>query len=303
MLVNINSIKFINLNYKNYHKLFLTFLLGLIIFISLTLLTTEFTTPRVPLFGFHGVTDSENSDSKSILIEMDYPKQDLEKFLEYLVHHNYWFLTTQDLYDFFITKSKPIPQKHWNQKPIMISFDDGYKTIATNLMPVLEKLEEKYNRKVKIVLFVNPGTLATSNSRASTHLKCQDLREGLEKGFYDIQSHGLNHENLTKLAPHKLIDELLQAQTQLRTCTEGLDPKNQVASHLAYPFGAYNQQVEAYAAKYYLSSYLYNSRILKYCRFKNHHEIPRLTVNRKKPVARLIKMAERGHQIKKNEKC
>ncbi|HEY9599837.1 MAG TPA: polysaccharide deacetylase family protein [Cyanophyceae cyanobacterium] len=269
----------------------------------MTLLITELTTPRVPLLGFHGVTDPENPESKSVLVEMDYPKQNLEEFLEYLLRHNYWFLTAQDLYKFFITKSQPIPQEHWNKKPIMISFDDGYKTIATNLLPILEKLEKKYNKKAKVVLFVNPGTLATAKSIASTHLKCENLREGLQKGFYDIQSHGENHENLTKLAPQKLIDELQKAQTQLRICVKGLDPENQVASHLAYPFGAYNQQVEAYASKYYLSSYLYNSRILKYCKLKNYYEIPRLTVNRKKSVSRLIKMAERAHPIKENEKC
>jgi peptidoglycan/xylan/chitin deacetylase (PgdA/CDA1 family) len=91
---------------------------------------------------------------------MNYPKQDLEKFLEYLIIDNYWFLTAQDLYDFFLTKSKIIPPEHWNQKPIMISFDDGYKTVYTILLPILDKLEKKYSKKVKVVLFINPGTFA-----------------------------------------------------------------------------------------------------------------------------------------------
>ena len=287
------------------NKFFLpSFGLGFIIFVSFTWLILEFTTPRIPLLGFHGIIGVNSQVSKPDPLQMDYPQQELEKFIEYLVNHNYWFLSTQDLYDYFITKSKIIPSEHLNQKPILISFDDGYKTVHAHLMPFLSRLEQKYGKKVKVVLFINPGTLAKAGSRASIHLGCQDLREGFTKGFYDIQSHGLTHKNLTQISNQELMNELREAQTQLRKCTEGLDPEQKVASHLAYPFGAYNKQTERYASNYYLSSYLYNSRILKICRLKNYHEIPRLTVNRHKSVNRLIKMAERSHPIKKTkEKC
>lgn len=288
----------------NPKKFFLLHLgLGLIFFVSLTCFILEFTTPRIPLLGFHGIISVDTQIPKSDPLQMDYPQQELEKFIEYLVSHNYWFLSAPDLYDYFLTKSKDIPPEHLGQKPIMISFDDGYKTVYTNLIPFLDKLEEKYGKKVKVVLFVNPGTLAKPRSRASTHLGCQQLREGLKKGFYDIQSHGLNHKNLTKITNQELVDELLQAQTQLRKCTEGLDPEQKVASHLAYPYGAYNKRSEDYVSKYYLSSYLYNSRLLKSCRLKSYYEIPRLTVNHQKPVSRLIKMAERSHKIKESERC
>jgi peptidoglycan/xylan/chitin deacetylase (PgdA/CDA1 family) len=290
--------KFLKFNSKNF---FLSFGLGFIIFLSLSWLILQSTAPKIPLLGFHGIIDAETPASQAVPAEMEYPKQELESFLEYLVSHNYWFLTTQELYDYFLTSSKKIPTEHLNQKPIMISFDDGYKTVYTNLVPILEKLEQKYGQKVKVVLFVNPGTLATPKSIASTHLGCQELREGFKKGFYDIQSHGLNHKKLTELNPQDLIVELLQAQTQLRSCTNGLDPEQKVASHLAYPYGAYNKQVEAYSSRYYLSSYLYNSRILKHCWLKNYYEIPRLTVNRRKPASLLIKMAQRSHQIKKKK--
>lgn len=289
--------KFLKFNSRNF---LLYFGLGLTFFLSLTWLILELTTPRIPLLGFHGIIGREPNAPKSELIEMDYPQQELEIFIEYLVTHNYWFITTQELYDYFLTRAKSIPPEHFNQKPIMLSFDDGYKTVYTHLIPFLDQIAEKYGKKIKVVLFVNPGTLAKPKNTASTHLKCQNLREGLEKGFYDIQSHGLNHKNLTKLTSQELIYELSNAKFQLRKCTAGLDPEQKVASHLAYPYGAYNQRVEYYASKYYLSSYLYNSRILKYSFLKNYYEIPRLTVNHTKSTSRLIKMAERSHRIKKS---
>lgn len=228
---------------------------------------------------------------------MNYPKQDLEKFLESLIIDNYWFLTAQDLYDFFLTKSKIIPPEHWNQKPIMISFDDGYKTVYTILLPILDKLEKKYSKKVKVVLFINPGTFAKRGSTDSTHLGCRELREGLKKGFYDIQSHGLNHKDLTKLPTQQLVNELVQAQTKLRNCTKDLDPEQKVAFHLAYPYGAYNQQVKFYASKYYLSSYLYNNQLLNYNPFKSYYEIPRLSVNYQKSAQQLIDMAQMAERV------
>ena len=269
---------------------------GLIVVLSIfVILTLELTPPIVPILGFHGVINSKTPYSQSLQAKIHYPQRDLEKLLEYFITHNYWFLTAQDLYELFLTKTKKIPHEQLRKKPIMISFDDGYKTVYTNLLPVLYKLEKKYNQKIKVVLFINPGTLAKQGSNDLTHLGCQELREGLEKGFYDIQSHGENHKKLTKLTHRKLVNELLQAQTELRECTKDLDREHNVASHLAYPYGAYNAQVKLYASKYYLSSYMYNNEILNYGNLSNNYEIPRLSINRQKSFQELIEIVERGY--------
>ncbi len=264
------------------------FTLALVVLIFLFInLNLARVAPIVPILGFHGIIGSEPFPSSA---EIDYPQEDLEKVLEYFIVNNYWFLTAQDLHDFFLTKFYKIPREHLKQKPIMISFDDGYKTVNTNLLPILSKLEEQYGKKVKVVLFINPGTLATSESSDSTHLGCEELREGLKRSFYDIQSHGQNHKKLTRLPAHSLVEELLQAQSELRKCTEDLDPEQKVASHLAYPYGAYNQQVVKYASKYYQSSYTYNNQILNHGCLKNYYQIPRLTVNRQQSAQQLIEM-------------
>ena len=208
------------------------------------------------------------------------------------------FLSTEELYDYFITKSKPIPPERIGQQPIMLSFDDGYKNIYTNLIYTLERLEKQYGKKVKVVLFVNPGTLADYVSNASIHMTCNDLRDGIKKGYFDVQSHGLTHKNLTKINEQELITELGQAQTDLRKCTAGLDAGQKVASHIAYPFGASNPKVEKYAAKYYESGYLYNSKILKLPSLRDYFQISRLTVNESHSPNQLIKIAEKALKIK-----
>ncbi|WP_341528893.1 polysaccharide deacetylase family protein [Nostoc sp. UHCC 0302] len=277
--------------------------LALVAIIFFFILNFTHTQPTIPILGFHGIIDSKNTTLQSYQGEMDYPKQDLEKLLEYFILHDYWFLTSQDLYDYFLKKSQHIPDDHRNKTPVMISFDDGYKTVYTILLPILSKLEKKYGIKVKVVLFINPGTLAKSNSRDVTHLGCRELREGLRRGFYDIQSHGLNHKDLTKLPRYQLVNEILQARIELRKCTQDLDPEQKVASHLAYPYGAYNKQVERYVSKYYLSSYLYNNEILNYGCLKNFYKIPRLMMNRKKTTNALIEVGKGWYPLNNNEKC
>ena len=283
--------------YKNlYVRLAHAFLVGL----SIAFLIFDFTAPRIPILGFHTLINVQNPNDRPFMTSsfssMNYRRQDFETVLDHLMSHNFWILSTEELYDYFINKSKQIPPEHIGQKPIVLSFDDGYKNNYTNLLYSLERAEKKYRKKVKAVLFINPGTLADYQSNASMHMTCSDLRDGFEKGFYDLQSHGLTHKNLTKIDTQTLITELSQAQIGLRSCIGGLDSDNKVASHIAYPYGALNSQVERYVSKYYLSGYLYNGKPLKLWRFKNYR-ISRITVNEGHSPQSLIRLAERSLKI------
>jgi len=275
----------------------------ILVFVSTIILILNSMAPKIYVLGFHTVIDLNKVEDRPFLVsafkDMTYLKSDMEILLDYLVKHNFWFLSAQELYDYFVTNSKKIPLEHLEQKPIMLSFDDGYKNIYTNLLPILEKLEHKYGRKVKIVVFANPGTLADYESNASFHMTCKDLREGLRKGFYDIQSHGFSHKNLTKINTQDLIKEVFKAQVDLRKCTVGLDQNHLVAAHLAYPYGATNEEVQTYASKYYLSGYLYNSKIMRIGWLSDQYRIPRLTINWKKSPNKLIQMAERSSKLTK----
>jgi poly-beta-1,6-N-acetyl-D-glucosamine N-deacetylase len=294
------------------HRKKTLFFLIKILSVSLALILTTsllsyITAPKVPILGFHGIHDLNQPNigmlQNPIAQRMSYPMQEMETVLDYLLSHNYWFLSAQDLYDYFVTENQEIPPEHIGQKPILLSFDDSYKTIYTNLLPVLEKLELRHGKKAKAILFVNPATLAKPEQNSTTYLTCADLRDGYTKGFYDIQSHGFSHKNLTQVNAATLDTELAQAQTQLRNCMAGLAPTEAIASHIAYPYGAANPQVEAAAAKYYASGFLYNSKILRFCWLKNRYAISRFTVNRDKSAARLIQMAERSTQLTHKQPC
>ncbi|TFI51603.1 polysaccharide deacetylase family protein [Mastigocladus laminosus UU774] len=283
------------MNYKPNNQVFntprlknLSLNFAVTLIIILFVLISQDTATVIPVLGFHGIINNPNTVTLTEQGRMHYPRKNLEMFLEYLIINDYWFINSQDLYNILSSKNPRISDILKKRKPIMLSFDDGYKTVYTNLLPILKRLEKKYHKKIKVVLFINPGTLANKNSINSPNLGCEELRKGLQQGFYDIQSHGLNHKDLTRLNDKRLVKELLQSQNELRKCTHDLDPEKKVASHFAYPYGAYNPKVKKYVAKYYLSGYLYNNKILNRNILRNQYEIPRLTVNQEESVKNLI---------------
>lgn len=286
---------------RKWLSVLLIFLLGL----TLSGWTVESNAVRIPILGFHDIIDAQNPAERPphrLTFETDYTKQHLATLLESLVQENYWFLTAQDLYLYFIEKSKPIPPEHLGQKPIMLTFDDGYKGVHSNGLPILENLESIYGKKVKFVLFINPRYLGVDNGGDFLpHTSCDDLREGYRKGYYDIQSHGFNHKNLTKLQGKDLDFELAEAKLALRKCLSKLDRNKTVAAHIAYPYGSSNKQVEKVLPKYYLTGFLYDDNFLQVNWLRNRYQISRVPVNKETSVKKLLTLARKASTLRKKK--
>jgi poly-beta-1,6-N-acetyl-D-glucosamine N-deacetylase len=265
--------------------------------------TVESNFVRIPIIGFHDIVDTRNwaeLPPKRLAFPTDYTKQDLSVFLEYLIKENYWFLSSQDLYVYFIEKSQPIPTQNLGQKPIMIAFDDGYKGVHENALPLLEKLSVIYKDKGKFVLFVNPHFLGVYMGKDFlAHTTCNDLRDGYQKGFYDVQSHGFTHKNLTKISGKELEFEIAKSKLELRKCMGDLDKNKVIGAHIAYPYGASDSEVEQILPKYHLTGFLYNDRLFRVNRLENNYRISRITVDKNTSPRDLIKVAKRASTLKK----
>lgn len=255
---------------------------------------------RVPVLGFHDLVDTKEElvQSQRPLVSTDYEKRQLYSFLNYLVVNDYWFLSSQDLFVHFIQKSQPIPAEYENRKPVMISFDDGYTGVHDHVLPILKDLEYIYREKVKVVLFVNPAYMGVNIPPYIPHMSCEDLRDGFERGYYDIQSHGYSHQNLTKLDANNLRIELEKGKSKLREYTQDLDRNQLVGAHIAYPFGALFARVERYLRRYHLTGYLYDHRVSRPTQLKNPFRISRIQVNKDTQIHELIKMAEMAKPVK-----
>ncbi len=294
----------LNFLFRLLHKTQIIYLvLIFLISIGISGWTVESYFVRIPILGFHDIVDIQNPAElppRRNAFSTDYTKQDLAVFLEYLVEENYWFLSSQDLYLYFIEKSKPIPPQHEGQKPIMITFDDGYKGVHTNALPIIEKLSFIYKEKGKFVLFVNPHFLGVDmGGEFLPHTSCNDLREGYKKGFYDIQSHGFSHKNLTTLNGKNLELEISKSKLILRKCMNNLDKNKLVGAHIAYPYGASDREVESILPKYHLTGFLYDDNLLRVSRLRNNYRISRMTVNKDMSPTDLIRIAEKASTLRK----
>ena len=304
LLKNVKNLR--NFLFRLIHKakpLYLLLIFAICIGISGWTVESNFI--RIPIIGFHDIVDTRNPAEmppRRLAFPIDYTKQNFSVFLEYLIKENYWLLSSQDLYVYFINKSQPIPAQYLGRKPIIISFDDGYRGVHENALPVLEKLSLTYKQKGKFVLFVNPHFLGVDMGRDFLpHTTCNDLRDGYQKGFYDVQSHGFTHKNLTQINGKELEFEIAKSKSELRKCMGDLDKNKLIGAHIAYPYGASDREVEGLLPKYHLTGFLYNDRLFRVNRLENNYRISRITVDKDTSPKELIRIAKRASTLRKKE--
>ena len=248
---------------------------------------------QIPILGFHDIVNKNNSRQNPPLrrsFDTDYDKDKLVEVLTYLIQKDYWFLTSDELFHYFYLKDRLIPVEKNSQRPIMLTFDDGYEGLYSNLLPLLESLNNKYQKQVKVVLFINPALMGIEDGDLK-YTNCNQLKEGLEKGFFDIQSHALTHRNLTKIKVAELPFELGKSKFILRQCLKN----KKVATQIAYPYGSQNEKILEYVTLYYETAYLYNNKFFEISNKKNNrYLIPRLITSRDKTVKDLINIIERA---------
>ncbi|MDR0889471.1 MAG: polysaccharide deacetylase family protein [Oscillospiraceae bacterium] len=181
----------------------------------------EFSVPEdvnVPVLMYHAV-----SDNMWGIAELFVSPADMEAQLAYLVENGYdpiWFEDLAHVEDY--------------DKPVILTFDDGYDDNYTELFPLLQK----YN--VKATVFIITSAIGTSNKMTEAQ-----IRELSDSGLVSIQSHTVTHEYLDSMGEERLIREMADSKLALTRLT-GKEP-----SVLCYPTGKYSNLSLEIAAEYY----------------------------------------------------
>lgn len=129
-----------------------------------------------------------------------------------------------------IQKSKIIPKKS-----IVITFDDGYKSILTNALPILKEFG------LSSVCFVNIYFIEKKVPKHLywTHwptLNWEDIKTLSED--VQIGSHGLTHRKLTSLNHEDLLNEIGRSKELLEAKLK------EEVNAFSYPHGAFNSKVK-----------------------------------------------------------
>lgn len=168
---------------------------------------------RVPVLNYHEVED--NAHNPLALSVKDFDEQ-----MAYLHRNGYHAITPDELLS-FVQHGTDLPDK-----PILITFDDGYRNVYTNAYPILMKYH------YTAITFL----ITDEVGRNDWYLNWDQVKEMKDKGFV-FGSHTLSHVVLTQLSPEDAID-------QLKKSKEGIEWRlDAPAKYFAYPTGAYNSQV------------------------------------------------------------
>ena len=167
----------------------------------------------VPILNYHKVDTLEHPLSLS--------PQEFEEQMEYLYKNGYHTITPDQLMA-YLKNDKQLPEK-----PIMITFDDGYQDNYLNAYPIMKK----YGFTATIFVVSN---LVGHDVR---FMNWDQVREMQQSGFV-FGSHTVNHESLTSLTKEQVINELSESRLEIARQL-GKPPK-----YFAYPTGTYTSEIE-----------------------------------------------------------
>lgn len=119
-------------------------------------------------------------------------------------------------------------------KPVMLTFDDGYDDNYTILFPLLKK----YN--IKATVFV-----ITADIGGNHKLTADQIREMSDSGLVSIQSHTNSHTDLNALSAEEQELEFSESKKILTRIT------GKIPYVLCYPTGRYDNNTLTLARKYY----------------------------------------------------
>lgn len=163
----------------------------------------------IPILMYHSVGEEKNNDaviSKALFAEQ----------MAFLSSHNYTPISLDDLHAYLNGKGD-LPAK-----PVVLTFDDGYRDTYEVVFPILKKYG------FKSVLFI-PATFA------GERLSWQELKEMKAAGM-QIESHSLTHRDLGDMSPAEQAEEIVKSKEILDKAL------GQSTRYFCYPNGSYNQE-------------------------------------------------------------
>lgn len=212
---------------------------------------------NVPVLMYHAVSDNIWSEIDELFVS----PANMEAQLKYLVNNGYTPIFFEDL-----------PNAASYRKPVILTFDDGYRDNYTELFPLLKKYH------VKATIFVIPD-----NVGKPVFMTWEQIREMSDSGLVSIQSHTMTHPDLDTLSAEKNEWELAQSQLIITRKT-GKQP-----CVICYPTGLYNNATITSAQKHYLFGLLMKGST-DYRTGANRYTIPRYYVSRYTSLSSFINM-------------
>lgn len=139
---------------------------------------------ELPIIMYHAICDNNEKTGEFVI-----SKDAFEKDLEYLKTNGYTAIGFNELID-FVENGTPLPEK-----PIMITFDDGYYNNYCYAYPLLKE----YNQKAVISIIGKYTDFYSESSEENpkyTHITWEQAREMCDSGLVEIQNHSYDSHTI-----------------------------------------------------------------------------------------------------------
>lgn len=180
------------------------------------------------VLAYHGVGSPPADDRWGLLVEPDL----LRAHVRALLRLGYRFVTAEQLVDEYAGRRPP-------RGLAALTFDDGWLDGLTVAAPLLAELG------VPATFYVNPGRwggLHRDLAAPAGLLLTPEQTRALHDHGMAIGAHGMTHVDLRGLGDAELLDDLKRCRTEIEAVT-GVPCRT-----LAYPYGAFDERVEAASA-------------------------------------------------------
>ena len=176
---------------------------------------------RIPILMYHAVHDNPHTSNSGLFVR----PSEMEAHLKYLADNGFQTITFEDLdnigaYD----------------KPVMLTYDDGYKDNYTILLPLLKKYD------MKATVFIITDAVVWGNDE---FVSTDEIIEMSNSGHISIQSHTVTHPQLPDVSGARVARELSESKTFLEELI------GKPVDVLCYPVGKNNASVRTQVADYY----------------------------------------------------
>ncbi|MBP2635128.1 MAG: icaB [Firmicutes bacterium] len=167
----------------------------------------------IPVLNYHKIDNYYHA--------LSIPPEEFEEQMAYLAENGFTTITPDQLMA-YLNYDKALPEK-----PILITFDDGYSDNYTNAYPIMKKYG-----------FTATIFLVTSKIGQEENFMTWDQVRTMQKDGFVFGSHTVTHAALTKVSHEQAMAELINSRKELE---QQLGVKSRF---FAYPTGAYNIQSE-----------------------------------------------------------
>lgn len=234
---------------------------------------------RVPILMYHNIVkDGENTDTVSI------SESRFEADLIYMQEHGYVSVLPREI---------GAPGFSWPEKPVIISFDDGYRSNCEIAYPLLKK----YGFKAEFSVITAPV-----DSGHSFFCSWDMLREMNDSGIIEIGSHthnchnpeyfgalsddGINGVQRKKGESDEDFNARVLEDIKL-SCMRIADELGTPPSTFSYPFGSNDPDADRLVRE--LFRFSFNTRAGYYRTGRGSHKLPRYGIREETDISRILR--------------